>query len=228
MGKILEIRHLIKSYTKKKKKILILDNIDYQFFTNTFYCIIGKSGAGKTTLIEVLGLLKSFDEGEILIDNKNISLLNDKQKSNIRNKKIGFIFQSFYLIPSMTALENVMLPMYLDKSKNKKAIEEAALRLLKKMDLEDRRMHYPSELSGGEQQRIAIARALINNPEIILADEPTGSLDPENEEKILKILKELAQSGKCVIVVSHNKRTMDYADEIIKIQDGGLERCIKS
>ncbi len=222
MEEVLKIKNLTKSYSKKKEKITILDHVSYQFKIGKFYCVNGKSGAGKTTLIEMIGLLKEYDDGQILIDNQDISKLNGKQKSELRNKKIGFVFQSFYLIPTMTALENVMLPMYLNKKKSKKEIKEKARSLLEGMDLKDRESHYPKELSGGEQQRIAIARALINDPTIILADEPTGSLDPENEDNILKILKDLAKDGKCVIVVSHNEKTVKYADEVIEIKNGEL------
>ena len=222
MKEVLKVKDLTKVYLKKKEKIVVLDHVSYQFNAGRFYCVNGKSGAGKTTLIEILGLLKGYDDGQLVIDNQQISTLNSKQKSNLRNKKIGFIFQSFYLIPTMTALENIMLPMYLDQTKSKKEMKEKALSLLEIMDLKNRETHYPKELSGGEQQRVAIARALINDPTIILADEPTGSLDSENEDNILKILKKLAKNGQCVIVVSHNEKTVKYADEVIEIKNGGL------
>lgn len=222
MKEVLKVKNLTKTYLKKKKKIIVLNHLNCQFSEGKFYCVNGKSGAGKTTLVEILGLLKGYDEGQILVDNQDVSKLNSKQKSNLRNQKIGFVFQSFYLIPTMTAIENVMLPMYLDKTKSKKEIRKRALDLLNIMGLKDRESHYPKELSGGEQQRVAIARALINNPTIILADEPAGSLDSENEDNILNILKDLAKDGKCVIVVSHNEKTIKYADEVIEIKSGGL------
>ena len=148
--------------------------------------------------------------------------MSEKEKAIIRNQEIGFIFQSFYLIPTMTALENVMLPLYVNKKINKKEIELKALELLDNMNLKDRHNHFPRELSGGEQQRVAIARALITNPSIILADEPTGLLDFENEIKILKILKKLSKDGKCIIVVSHGNEILKYADKVLKIKDGEL------
>lgn len=222
MKEVLKIENLTKTYIKSKRKFCVLNNINYNFNSNTFYCINGKSGAGKTTLIEILGLLKNYENGKLIINGKDTSELSEKEKAIIRNQKIGFVFQSFYLIPTMTALENVMLPLYVNKKINKKEIKLKALELLNNMNLKDRCNHFPKELSGGEQQRVAIARALINNPTIILADEPTGSLDPENETKILKILKKLSDDGKCVIVVSHSNEILKYADKVLKIKDGEL------
>lgn len=222
MKEVLKIENLTKTYIKSKRKFCVLSNVNYNFNSNTFYCINGKSGAGKTTLIEILGLLKNYENGKLIINGKDTSELSEKEKAIIRNQKIGFVFQSFYLIPTMTALENVMLPLYVNKKINKKEIKLKALELLNNMNLKDRCNHFPKELSGGEQQRVAIARALINNPTIILADEPTGSLDPENETKILKILKKLSDDGKCVIVVSHSNEILRYADKVLKIKDGEL------
>ncbi len=219
---MLEIKNVTKSYRKNKGNLVVLDNVSYTFENGKFYCISGKSGAGKSTLIQMLGLLINPNSGEILIDNKKVSDLSDDARANMRNKKIGFIFQSFYLDPLMKSYENVMLPMYLNKNYTIKKMKKLSTELLKLVDLEDRANHYPKELSGGEKQRVAIARALANNPDIILADEPTGSLDPENEEKILKILKYLASKGKCVIVVSHSRVVKDFADEVLLIKDHTL------
>ena len=222
MKEVLKIENLTKTYIKSKRKLYVLNNITYDFKSNTFYCINGKSGAGKTTLIEILGLLKSYENGNLKINGKDTSELSEKEKAIIRNQEIGFVFQSFYLIPTMTALENVMLPLYVNKKMSKKEIKLKALEILDNMNLKDRCNHFPKELSGGEQQRVAIARALINNPTIILADEPTGSLDPENETKILKILKKLSKDDKCIIVVSHSNEILKYADKVLKIKDGEL------
>ncbi len=215
---VLEVRNISKVYRKKKQKIEVLKNVSYQFEKGTFYWINGKSGAGKSTLIQIIGLLLSPSEGSILIENKDVSTLSDKEKAEIRNQKIGFVFQSFYLNPLMKAYENVMLPMYIHSKYSKEERKEEAFRLLEFVGLKDRVKHFPKELSGGEQQRVAIARALANHPNIILADEPTGSLDPENEEKILTFLKNLAKEGKCVIVVSHNPVTKEYADKILLME----------
>ncbi len=200
--------------------------MSYKFKKGTFYCINGKSGAGKSTLIQMLGLLISPTSGDIFINDVKVSSLSDDASAKIRNKSIGFVFQSFYLDPVMKAYENVMLPMYVSNN-DINIMKNKSFNLLDMIGLKDRKNHYPKELSGGEQQRVAIARALANNPDIILADEPTGSLDPENEEKVLKILKELTKKGKCVIVVSHNPNTKKYADKILSIDNHTLKEVTK-
>lgn len=211
---IIEIKNLSKTF--KKNTIQVLNDVNYKFKKGTIYCISGRSGAGKSTLVQILGLLSKPTKGKVLINGQDTSTLNDDEKSELRNQTIGFVFQSFYLDKMLKAYENVMLPMYLC-NKDKNIMKEKALKLLETVELENRANHFPSELSGGEQQRVAIARALANEPEIILADEPTGSLDPENEKNILKILKKLADKGKCVIIVSHSQEVQKYADKILKI-----------
>ena len=203
---MINLTKMSKSYYKDKKQIKILEEVSYTFEKGKFYCIVGKSGIGKTTLIKCLGLLLDFDSGEMQINNKNIKKLSENKKADIRSKNIGFVFQNFYLNPLMNAYENVMLPMYINDQLNKQERKERAYQLLKEVDLENRETHFPKELSGGEQQRVAIARSLANNPEIILADEPTGALDAENAENILKILKNLTKQNKCIIVVSHDEK----------------------
>ena len=219
---MIELKNVKKSYVKKRKQIEVLNGVSYKFKANTFYYINGKSGAGKSTVIQMLGLLLKIDDGAILLKGKDTSKLRENEKAEIRNKEIGFIFQSYYLNPYMTAIENVMLPTYVDNDMTDSESTKKAGKLLQQVGLETRAEHYPKELSGGEQQRVAIARALINNPNIILADEPTGSLDPENEEEILKYLKRLRDLGKCVIVVSHSKAPENYADIILKIENHNI------
>lgn len=220
---MLKLVNITKKYQKKDKELLILDNVSFNFGKGKFYCIKGKSGSGKTTLIQILGLLLTKDSGELIINGKNTEDMEENLKARLRNKEIGFIFQSYYLNKYLKAYENVMLPLYLDKSLNDKEKKDKAYQLLDLLGLKGRETHFPKELSGGEQQRVAIARAIANNPNIILADEPTGSLDDENEEKILEILKKLAKDGKCVVVVSHSAKTEEYADVVLNIKDGKLE-----
>ena len=220
---MLKLENICKTYHMKEKEVKVLDNLTYEFKENQVYCIIGKSGAGKTTLIEIMGLLLSFDAGNIIIGEKSVKDLSDNELADLRNKEIGFVFQSFYLNPLMKAYENVMLPMYLDKSLTKEARIKKAYELLELVGLRKRANHFPKELSGGEQQRVAISRSLANDPHIILADEPTGNLDPENTLKILDILKGLSKKGKCVIIVSHDEVVKKYADIVLRIENNSIE-----
>ena len=224
MSIILKCDNLSKSYTKKNKQLNILNNINFAFETGKFYAIMGESGSGKSTLIQILGLLCNFDSGNLYIDNNNTENLKDKEKALIRNKKIGFVFQSFYLNPLLKAFENVMLPLGVNCKLSDKEKKNKALDVLKQVGLDERTNHFPFELSGGEQQRVAIARALVNDPCIILADEPTGSLDPKNSKIIFDILKDLAKQGKCIIVVSHSDDIKKYADEILYINNHSLTK----
>lgn len=220
---MITIKNIKKSYKKGDHRVEVLDNVTYSFKSNSLYCIIGKSGAGKSTLIEILGLLIKEECGSINIKGREINSLNEFEKAKVRNKEIGFIFQDFYLNPLMKAYENVMLPMYLDKNITNKKRKEKAYELLKLVGLVDRETHFPKELSGGEQQRVAIARSLANNPNIILADEPTGSLDSESTIAVLNILKCLSKENKCVIIVSHDDRVQKYADVVLKLEDKKLK-----
>lgn len=218
---ILKVKNLVKNYYKDNKKIEAVNNISYNFEKGKFYAIMGPSGSGKSTFLHLIGTLDTYDEGSVFINNIDVSSLDDLQLSKIRKEEIGFVFQSFYLNNNMKAYENVIMPIMLDKIpyKDKK---EKGITILNSLGLEKRVNHYPSELSKGECQRVAIARALINNPNIILADEPTGNLDSKNERNIFELLKKLSLEGKCVIVVSHNEEIKKYADVVLKIRDGKL------
>jgi len=218
----MKLNNLSKIYVKDKKKIKVLDNINISFSKGKFYGIIGKSGAGKTTLINILGLLDNYDEGEYEIDNILSSNLTEDEKAELRMRKFGFVFQTYYLNDKLTACENVMIPMLINKDIAKDKRKERAIQLLKQFGLEDRINHYPKELSGGEQQRVALARALANDPEVLIADEPTGNLDKENEKLIFDYLKEMTRKDKCVIVVSHNDIINEYADKIYLLESGTL------
>lgn len=218
----MKLNNLSKIYVKDKKKIKVLDNINISFSKGKFYGIIGKSGAGKTTLINILGLLDNYDEGEYEIDNILSSNLTEDEKAELRMHKFGFVFQTYYLNDKLTACENVMIPMLINKDIAKDKRKERAIQLLKQFGLEDRINHYPKELSGGEQQRVALARALANDPEVLIADEPTGNLDKENEKLIFDYLKGMTRKDKCVIVVSHNDIINKYADKIYLLESGTL------
>lgn len=213
-----KVSKLSKSYIAHNERIDVFNNYNLSFEYGKLYAIMGHSGCGKSTLIKIIGMLESIDAGEILIDGENVSLLSDVEQSKIRNKKIGFIFQDYLLDEYLNVFDNILLPTLLSSDWKEK--KENILNLIKKYNIEKRIKHFPKELSGGEQQRVAICRALINNPNIILADEPTGNLDKKNEEIILNDLKELAKNGKCVIVVSHSDQIKKFADEIIDLEVG--------
>lgn len=218
--KAIEIKDIVKMFTLPDEKIIAINNISYVFEYGKLYAIMGHSGSGKSTLIQCLGMLDNANSGMISIDGKDIKTLSSNEKNDYRNQKIGFIFQKYYLNNTMKAYENVMLPMLINKEYKNIDLKEKALSLLKDVGLDERKNHLPKELSGGEQQRVAIARALANNPKIILADEPTGNLDEENEKYVLEKLKQLASEGKCVIVVSHNNLIKEYADVVISMSHG--------
>ena len=202
---------LLKNVSKRYNPIIVpINNITVSFEKNRFYAIKGRSGAGKSTFLHALSLFETIDKGKIYLEGKDITNLNEKDADEYRRNKIGFIFQSGFLNTDFTAKENVMLPMLLniDISSAEKKAEE----LLEKVDLADRKNHYIKQLSGGEQQRVTVARAFANEPDCIIADEPTGNLDEENEIKIFELLKQYSSNGKCVICVSHSSIVEQYSD----------------
>lgn len=221
---MIEVINGIKEYEMKESKVLAINNINLKidYSKGGFYVIMGHSGSGKSTLIQILGMLDSLSYGDYIFDGKDVSKMSDLEKSEIRTYKIGFVFQSFYLNQYLKAYENVIQPMMINKNINKNERKSKAYDLLKLVNLENRIQHFPKELSGGEQQRVAIARALANNPNIILADEPTGNLDENNEKIIFELLKKISNSGKCVIVVSHNPEIKKYADYLFEMTNGNL------
>lgn len=222
MDYIITIEDITKTYKTKKRDVEVLKNIDLTFSLGKFYAIMGPSGSGKSTLFNILGLVDTPSSGTYKINGIDITKLTDKSSSIIRMNNIGFVFQDFNLDPYLNALENVMMPLYLNKKIKKEDREKISKDILTKLNLENRLEHFPNELSGGEAQRVAIARALVNNPNIILADEPTGNLDEELETEIFKILKSLTKENKCVIVVSHSSKIKEYADVVYTLKDGKI------
>ena len=220
------LKNGLKEFNLKDEKIIAIDNVNLKIETGKMYVIMGHSGSGKSTLIQILGLLDNLSDGELYINGQEVSNYSENEKAELRMKEIGFVFQSFYLNPKLTAIENVMLPMYINKDILSKDRRKNALKLLTKFGLEKRVNHYPKELSGGEQQRIAIARALANNPSFILADEPTGNLDVKNEEIVYNTLRSLTNNGKAVVVVSHNDSIKKYADKVFYMNLGKLSEEI--
>lgn len=222
---ILEIKNLYKTFKSKEnnKELIVLNKINQTFEKGKIYNIIGHSGAGKTTLLRIIGLLTEYDSGKILLNNIDSLNMNDKEKALIRNKNIGFVFQNYLLNDSLKSIENIMVPMYINKDIKPRNRKKIARELLKKVNLQNKENNFPKEMSGGEQQRIAIARALANNPEIILADEPTGNLDKKNEKNILEIFLRLKDEGKCIIIASHSDYVREYSDVVLKIDNGKLE-----
>lgn len=225
----MELINAYKVYNSANEKIYALNNVNIKINESKggFYAIMGASGSGKTTLIEIMGLLDELTDGEYILNNKKTKDMTENEKAEIRSRKIGFIFQSFYLNKNLTALENVMLPMMNNKEIKNVEKKLRASKLLEQFGMGKRSNHYPKELSAGEMQRVAIARALANNPDIILADEPTGNLDSKNEINVLEYLKKISKKGKCIIMVTHNDVVRKYADYILKMKDGVLEYEVK-
>lgn len=221
-NKYLKLENICKVYNLKTEKVIALNQINYQFEVGKFYAIMGHSGSGKSTLISILGLIDRPSSGKYYLNGEDVFKLDDYKLSKLRNKEIGFIFQNFYLDEHLKAYENVMIPMIINENIPKDERKNRAITLLKKLNLEKRVNHFPKEMSGGEQQRVAIARALANEPNIILADEPTGNLDKKNEHMIFEELKNLSLAGKLVIVVSHSDEIKKYADIILELKDGEL------
>lgn len=218
---IIELKNVYKSYfLANGEEIPVLKGISLQIQKNEFVALMGESGGGKSTLLNILGCLHSLSSGEYFLEGENIGVVRDDDVlAFIRNKKMGFIFQSFNLIGKINALKNVALPA-LYSNVHQKQREEKAYEMLKWVGLEERVDHKPSELSGGQQQRVAIARALVNDPEIILADEPTGALDSVTGKEIMEIFQTFKKRGKTVIMVTHTQEVAKYADRIIFLKDG--------
>ena len=220
---MIRLENIYKEYKLGKESVMALNNVSVEFQEGKMYAIMGRSGSGKSTLVHILGLLDSPTSGHIYIDNKDVTNLKEDKVQEIIGQNIGFVFQKFYLNNNLTALENVILPNLINKEITKDERRKKAIKLLELVGLENRLNHKPKELSGGEAQRVAIARSLINNPKIIIADEPTGNLDKTSELTIFKLLKEISKQDKIVIVVSHNELIKEYANKVYYLDDGVLK-----
>jgi putative ABC transport system ATP-binding protein len=223
---VIKLKDVGKVYQMDEVKVQALKKIDLEVNKNEFLAIMGPSGSGKSTLLHMIGCLDRPSYGKVFLNGVDISKLNDSKLARLRGKEIGFIFQTFNLYPTLNALENVELPMMIIE-KNKKERKQRALELLKMVGLEGRAEHLPSQLSGGERQRVAIARSLANDPQIILADEPTGNLDSKSGDGIMKTFVKLNESGKTVVVITHDQNIASHAKKIVKIKDGEIIRSDK-
>ena len=218
---ILELKSVYKNYNRGKTEVPVLKDICLQVEKGEYLAIMGPSGSGKTTLMNLIGCLDVPTQGEYLLDGKNIGQMDDNALAQIRNKYIGFVFQNFYLLPKMNALDNVALPL-LYAGVNQKERRERAAEALKAVGLEERMNFMPNQLSGGQCQRVAIARAMVGNPQLLLADEPTGALDTASGNQIMDIFRDLSSKGMTIIMITHEQSVAERADKIYKILDGRL------
>lgn len=221
---MIEVREVTKRYRAGNQEVVAVDNVSFSCEKGEYISIIGHSGSGKTTILSLIGGLTRPDRGDIVIDGKGILAMDDDSLSEFRNKKLNFVFQFSSLIPTLTSLENVMLPVVFGTDKkNMRKTREEAIRLLESLGLSDKIDAYPSQLSGGQQRRVAIARAFINNPEIILADEPTGDLDEDTEAEVIRFFKRLnEEKGITFIVVTHSSSIASEAKRILRMHNGKL------
>ncbi len=218
---LLEMNSICKSYRNIDFETKVLKDITLHINEGDYISIIGPSGSGKSTLMAIAGCLSKPTSGEYILDGEEVDKLSDRKLSRVRNEKIGFVFQAFHLLPGVTALDNVILPLVYSR-KPPSDIKERAREVLAKVGLEHRLHHTPGQLSGGEQQRVTIARSLINNPPIIFADEPTGNLDSKNGIETMKTFDKLVKEGKTIVLITHDSEVAEHADRIIFIRDGEI------
>jgi putative ABC transport system ATP-binding protein len=222
MQAIIHLDNIQKSYYMGKQELKVLKGISLDIMKNEYVALMGPSGSGKSTLMNILGCLDSPTGGQYFLNGHNVSEMADNDLADIRNKEIGFVFQQFNLLPRLSAAENVALPLVYAGVARKQRIE-MAMEVLKQVDLVDRSHHRPNELSGGQCQRVAIARALINNPSIILADEPTGNLDSKTSYEIMQIFSKIQDAGNTIVVVTHEEEIANYSKRIVRLRDGIVE-----
>ncbi len=218
---VLELKEIYKDYMQGKDAVPVLRNINLAVEEGEYLAVMGPSGSGKSTLMNIIGCLDRQTSGMFIFDDTDISTCKDKELSEIRNRKIGFVFQNFNLLPRQSALENVELPL-LYAGVNKKERRERAAEALVKVGLEDRMNFRPTQLSGGQKQRVAIARAMVNSPRLLLADEPTGALDTKSGEQVMELFRELNDEGVTIVMITHEREIADHAKRIMFIRDGQL------
>lgn len=222
MDSIITLNQIVKNYQVGTQVVRALRGVDLEIKKGEYVAIMGPSGSGKSTLMNILGALDTPSSGDYFLNGTNVSLLEDEELAKIRNREIGFVFQTFNLLPRYSALENVMLPMIYG-GVPKHLRKEKALAVVEKVGLADRYTHKPNELSGGQRQRVAVARALVNNPAMILADEPTGNLDSKTSLDIMRLISEIHDLGNTIIVVTHEEDIAEMAERIIRLRDGVVE-----
>jgi putative ABC transport system ATP-binding protein len=225
MQAIIHLEQIKKSYFMGSQELQVLKGIDVDIQKNEYVALMGPSGSGKSTLMNILGCLDTPTTGKYILNNNDVSKMNDDSLAEIRNVEIGFVFQQFNLLPRLTAAENVALPL-IYAGIGKKDRHQRALEALKKVGLEDRSHHKPNELSGGQIQRVAIARALVNNPSLLLADEPTGNLDTKTSVEVMDIFGKIHAAGNTVVLVTHEEDIANYAKRIVRLRDGLVETDI--
>ena len=225
---MIQLRDITKSYERPGEGVLkVLNEIDFKVEKGEFVAIVGPSGSGKSTLMNILGLLDTPDSGDYKLVGSKVSSLSAKELARTRNSTIGFVFQQFHLLPRTTAAENVELPLvYSDGDKSGGDTRKKAIDALCRVGLEDRLTHYPSELSGGQQQRVAIARALVNDPDVILADEPTGNLDQESGRQVMELFRDLNNNGSTILFITHDQQLASQASRVVRIDDGRLSAAV--
>jgi putative ABC transport system ATP-binding protein len=227
MQSIIKLSHIAKSYKIGTEVIHALRSVTLDIYKNEYVALMGPSGSGKSTLMNVLGCLDSPSAGEYVLNGKSVAKMPDDELAEVRNKEIGFVFQSFNLLPRSTALDNVMLPLvYAGFTKEQRLLR--AKEVLEQVGLGERMMHKPNELSGGQRQRVAIARALVNKPAIILADEPTGNLDSKTSVEIMGLLEDIHKQGNTIVLVTHEEDIAQHAHRIVRLKDGEVERDYKN
>lgn len=220
---LIQLSNVVKSYSNGDQELNVLKGIDLTVYEGEFVAIMGPSGSGKSTLMNIIGLLDKPTSGDYSLNGTQVEELKEKQLAKVRNQEIGFVFQQFFLLSKLSALQNVELPLvYAGVNSSKR--RQLAKQFLEKVELSERMKHLPSELSGGQKQRVAIARALVNNPSIILADEPTGALDTKTSDQIMQLLTELNREGKTIVMVTHEPEIADFATRKIVIRDGEITR----